>query len=337
MKQPVQRLIGAMVFAALAALPQSAMGAAGPTEGADFSLALPVDCAMGERCFVQQYPDRDPGPGARDHACGFQSYNGHDGTDIRLRDLAVMAEGVPVLAAAAGVVSAMREGMADAIRLDPERAQAIAGQECGNGLVIDHGHGWQTQYCHLRRGSLTVAQGDRVAAGDPLGLVGSSGSSEFPHLEFLVRKDGTALDPFSGTPVSTGGCEDRRQALWSDAAAAQMPYRRGVIIAAGFADGPIESERPGTEPGPSSAALVGYGRAINLETGDVLAVTLVGPDGVMADNRTDPMVRPRARQLLFTGKRLRRERWPSGRYTVRVELQRGGAVVAQRQNTLDLP
>ena len=41
----------------------------------------------------------------------------------------------------------------------------------GNGVVIDHGGGWISQYSHLRSGSVRVHPGDRVSAGQPLGLV----------------------------------------------------------------------------------------------------------------------------------------------------------------------
>ena len=65
-------------------------------------LDLPVACSVGETCFIQQYFDHDPGPGASDYTCGTMSYDGHDGVDIRLPTVAAMHKGVDVLAAAAG-------------------------------------------------------------------------------------------------------------------------------------------------------------------------------------------------------------------------------------------
>ncbi len=75
--------------------------------------ALPIDCTVGETCAVQHYVDRDPGGDRRDYMCGHQTYDGHDGIDIRIPDLRAMATGVDVLAAADGVVKATRDGMAD--------------------------------------------------------------------------------------------------------------------------------------------------------------------------------------------------------------------------------
>ena len=64
--------------------------------------SLPLACTLGQTCEVQHYVDRDPGPGVRDYRCGPQSYQGHDGIDFRLPDMAAQRRGVDVLAAAAG-------------------------------------------------------------------------------------------------------------------------------------------------------------------------------------------------------------------------------------------
>ena len=67
-------------------------------------LALPLDCTPGEDCWILRYVDLDPEPGAQDYMCGELTSDGHQGTDFAIRNLAVMAEGVLVRAAAAGVV-----------------------------------------------------------------------------------------------------------------------------------------------------------------------------------------------------------------------------------------
>jgi len=115
-------------------------------------LGVPLACTMGRDCFVQNYVDVDPGAGARDHTCGPLTRDGHKGTDIRLVDLGAMRGGVAVVAAAAGTVLALRDGMADAGLSEASR-EAIKGRECGNGVVVDLGGGWHTQYCHLGKGS----------------------------------------------------------------------------------------------------------------------------------------------------------------------------------------
>src|SRR4051812_19383598 len=116
-------------------------------------LELPLNCRFGENCFVQQYFDHDPGPGGADFRCGPMSYDGHDGTDLRLPSLAEQQRGVEIIAAASGVVRGMRDGMDD-ISIRVAGFESVKGRECGNGVVLVHPGGWETQYCHMAKGSL---------------------------------------------------------------------------------------------------------------------------------------------------------------------------------------
>ncbi|MBI3958327.1 MAG: peptidoglycan DD-metalloendopeptidase family protein [Chloroflexi bacterium] len=63
----------------------------------------------------------------------------------------------------------------------------------GNAVVIDHGAGVFTGYWHLSENFMTPGQ--RVAVGDPLGLVGTTGLSTGNHLHWEVRIYGVAVDP----------------------------------------------------------------------------------------------------------------------------------------------
>ena len=63
----------------------------------------------------------------------------------------------------------------------------------GNFVVIDHGLGLYTLSMHLSR--IDVQEGQRVAAGDPLGLSGATGRVTGPHLHWAVRWQDAYLDP----------------------------------------------------------------------------------------------------------------------------------------------
>jgi murein DD-endopeptidase MepM/ murein hydrolase activator NlpD len=63
----------------------------------------------------------------------------------------------------------------------------------GNELVIDHGGGVFSMYFHLSERS--VAEGQVVRKGDPVGKVGATGRATGPHLHFGVRVTGARVDP----------------------------------------------------------------------------------------------------------------------------------------------
>ncbi|KQX08274.1 hypothetical protein ASC59_11535 [Leifsonia sp. Root1293] len=78
----------------------------------------------------------------------------------------------------------------------------------GNWVLIDHGSGVETAYAHLATGGTVVTVGERVEAGDPIGLVGSTGASTGCHLHVEVRLDGVRADPmpfFAARGVVLGG------------------------------------------------------------------------------------------------------------------------------------
>ncbi|MFE2044669.1 M23 family metallopeptidase [Streptomyces sp. NPDC059477] len=66
------------------------------------------------------------------------------------------------------------------------RELAGAHRILGNHLVLDLGDGHYALYAHMKRGSVTVREGDRVRAGQLLARCGNSGNSTEPHLHFQL-------------------------------------------------------------------------------------------------------------------------------------------------------
>lgn len=315
-----------------AALTGLFLSLAAPVAAGNLVLGLPIACELGETCHIQQYVDADPGPGAQDFRCGPLSYDGHKGTDFGLPDLAAMAEGVPVLAAAPGVVKALRDGMADGAYAQGD-AQAVAGRECGNGVVIDHGDGWETQYCHMRRGSLRVAKGEAVARGDVLGAVGQSGKSQFPHVHLSVRRNGDVVDPFSPEAETCG--EPAGADLWQKTPG----YAPGGLLAAGFSPGmpgydAIKAGRAASDELPPEApALVLYGYAFGGREGDVIEIVIDGPEGRVITHSAE-LDKTQAQLFRAAGKRRPDGGWPRGQYEGSVRLLRAGKEIDREEAVL---
>ncbi|MEC9345073.1 MAG: M23 family metallopeptidase [Pseudomonadota bacterium] len=306
---------------------------------AGFELGLPIRCELGHDCFIQQYVDVDPGPGARDFTCGPLSYDGHKGTDFRIVDLEQMRRGVPVTASAAGTVRGIRDGIddVDVTTLPPG---AMKGRECGNGVAIVHDDGWETQYCHLRKGSVTVRTGDRVAAGDVLGMVGMSGQAQFPHVHISVRRNGENIDPYRGDGAGES-CGGSYAGLWRKDVQGLVAYRPGGLMAVGFNDRQFDSSL--AEDGRAAlasvdraaTALVLWYRIYGIREGDVVRMRIVAPDGTeFFTTDRPPNPRNQAQVFAFAGRRSPDGGLQAGTYTGSVTMIRNGLPYDRRDTSV---
>lgn len=62
---------------------------------------------------------------------------------------------------------------------------------------IDHGNGYETVYGHMSR--VDVSYGQKVARGEVIGLMGSTGRSTGPHVHFMVKYNGVTQNPLDFT------------------------------------------------------------------------------------------------------------------------------------------
>ncbi|MGV8911947.1 MAG: M23 family metallopeptidase [Rhodoglobus sp.] len=118
-----------------------------------------------------------PANGPVNDGFGYRGSEFHGGIDI------MAPEGSTIVAASPGTVESVTYGGG-----------------WGRHVIIDHGNGVKTLYAHMIEGSPLVTAGQWVAAGTPLGLVGNTGYSTFPHLHFEVYVFDARVDPAPWLP-----------------------------------------------------------------------------------------------------------------------------------------
>lgn len=287
-------------------------------------LLFPVDCVIGQDCWYMAYVDLDSGEGYRDYMCGIRTYDAHKGTDIA-PDQGLVRKLV-VRAAAAGRVVGTRDGMVDSPMQTPEASRDAA--RCGNGVRLEHGDGWTTQYCHLAKGSVAVRTGEDVATGQRLGEIGSSGWSELPHLHFQLEKNEIAVDPFVGTPAVSGtDCDVQKNAgpgLWQGVAENNaFSYQPAQIVRIGLTTGvpDRDSAKFGEHPdaGPRDAgALVAFVVLFGAPEGTLIETEIDGPAGQTVFSGQRVIDQARVEYFSYSGKKRRGPDWPAGLYTARI-------------------
>ncbi|MDG4797946.1 M23 family metallopeptidase [Micromonospora sp. WMMD1082] len=136
-------------------------------------------------------------------ACGetwqLGTYPGHGENDVDFFPLSGDPWGQPVLASYDGRVTVAGINGSLGART-PDNPDGPRGRGGGYWVKIDHGGRWETQYLHLLEPPL-VQVGQRVARGEQIGRIGSTGNSGAPHLHYEQRRGWQKVETwFDGQP-----------------------------------------------------------------------------------------------------------------------------------------
>jgi len=299
------------------------------------SLGLPVNCKLGHDCFVQQMPDVDRGDGTLDPLCGQVTYQGHTGWDFRLRSLNDIAQDVSVIAVADGTVSRVRDGVPDQIFDAANDRIRLRDKECGNGMVIDHQDGLSSQYCHLKKGSLSVRSGSQIRKGERIGSIGSSGVAEFPHVHLSIRQDGKLVDPLTGKALENEAhvCGDLSGSLLDAASREALVKPTVAIVDIGLSGAPpqlsdlVRTGGPPLATGRSNSTIA-WLWAINVDAGSRFRIKMVGPgETALIDHTTTALPRRKANYLAYVGRKVGVK---TGTYRLTVEITNGEKQIASK-------
>ncbi len=187
-------------------------------------------------------------------------------------------EMIEIVAVAPGTILARHDGNND-------RSCEMEGDPW-NAVYVQHADGSVAWYGHMKKGSLTnKSVGSTVAAGEFLGLVGSSGNSTGPHLHLELRSSNqvgaTIYEPHAGA------CR-AGDSLWQS----QRPYRDTALNAIGVHDAAPSMAVSCPNPGQEAAALteqLPFGAPVwfaiylrdALDTQDTIKLSLYRPDGAL--------------------------------------------------------
>src|SRR5262245_26471659 len=128
-----------------------------------------------------------------------------------------LSYGLPVLAAADGLVVAAFDGLPDQHPPKPPAIRPIQ-DTVGNHVIVQVRPTIYLLYAHMKPGSVAVAVGQRLKVGDRIGLIGTTGNSTTPHLHFQTLTTPTFF-PADSTPYVFDGFTvvgHETERIWDD-------------------------------------------------------------------------------------------------------------------------
>ena len=242
--------------------------------------------------------------------CGSKATDNNQSTHISLGTTQSHLSNIPVIATANGKVL---------------EAQNIGGF-CGTRVLIDHGEGWQSSYCHLNPETLLARRNQTVQSGQVIGTIGISGQTNWPHLSYALLRNGMVFDPFSNR-TNLEGCAQKSDTLWSGGI--NPLYEPAQVTSIGFHVGYIRTNsilsgilKPAEKIRSETPQLSLWTLMMNIQKGDEISLKIVAPDMRIVKQQTIIAGKSRVRYPLFFSASRGKLLWDKGVYRGEITVTR---------------
>lgn len=231
-------------------------------------LQFPVACRLMSDCWITNHVDLNNNINQiEDYMCGQKGTDNNKSTHISLGSKGAMEKNIPAIAAADGII---------------KTAENIGGF-CGNRVLIDHGKGWESSYCHLKPETIIVKPNQKVKQGQILGAIGMSGQADWPRLSYAIMRNGMVFDPFSGG-TTLEGCNPKAKPMWISGV--NPPYEPAHVTSIGFTVGTVSNAQILNGTVKSAAVIMEstpqlslYSLLMNIQKGDDITMKIIEPSG----------------------------------------------------------
>ena len=226
----------------------------------------------------------------------------------------------------------VRDGMDD-VSVAVLGHDAIKDRDCGNAVIIAHADGFQTDYCHMAKGSVAVKAGDDVGPASRSGASACRATRSSRTSTSPCAHDGRVVDPFDYGQAE-GACAGGTS-LWRAALQPSLAYKNGTVLNFGLAPTAVTMEQvddgAGRDPlAPDSPAVLAYCAGDRPQARRRPAPRRHRPRR-RAGRRSEPPL-PSNKDQVFIGIGRRRPPggWGPGIYAAHYTVTRDGAAVVDR-------
>lgn len=298
------------------------------THALELKFSIPIECKFGEDCFLLNQVEKVE--------CAQLPFSTKDGVIFIAKHDALVRDGIKILASQDGRVKAVRSNV------DDQDKSTVGIAPCGNGLIITHANGYETQYCYLRKDSIKLKKGDKVKEGQELGLMGMSGNINYPALLFTLKQKNKHIDPFTNNHASKDCGYNSDKSLWNSEAIKAMIHSGTIITNYGFTteEPEIAKARNGdynimTIAGNTN--IIGYFiDLIGVYEGDLIFIEMLSPDGYKIVSYQKKFVDFNPRAFAHIVYKNQSQKLNEGEYKISFKLLRQGSIIIEKQDSLKI-